>query len=375
MPRIGLKSRIVLILGGFALTVCGLGLMLVVTTFSIDTLVGSLTDQAAGEVASALHEQALRLRVTALAAMGSTLLLSALLYLVVVYQMVLPLRRLMAEAARYDEQEGAGDELKTLSRRVRVLLHDVDHTSVELERSRETLAHAEKMAVMGKLAANMAHSIRNPFTSVQMRLFSLSRSLDLSPMQKEDLEVIAAEIRRIDTILQNFLEFSRPPRLQMQPVSPSAVVDSALRLLEHRLRAYGVTARVDRSAPLPEVMADPEQLKEVLVNIMVNACEAMLRGGAILIEERTLLHPLLKQAALIRVQDNGPGIPAAQLDKLFQPFFSTKEEGTGLGLSIAHRIIGDHGGRLDVESAEGQGAAFIITIPLREQGNEHDPHR
>jgi len=375
MPRIGLKSRIVLILGGVALTVCGLGLMLIVTTFSIDTLVGSLTDQAAGEVASALHEQALRLRVTALAAMGSTLLLSALLYLVVVYQMVLPLRRLMAEAARYDEQEGAGDELKTLSRRVRVLLHDVDHTSVELERSRETLAHAEKMAVMGKLAANMAHSIRNPFTSVQMRLFSLSRSLDLSPMQKEDLEVIAAEIRRIDTILQNFLEFSRPPRLQMQPVSPSAVVDSALRLLEHRLRAYGVTARVDRSAPLPEVMADPEQLKEVLVNIMVNACEAMLRGGAILIEERTLLHPLLKQAALIRVQDNGPGIPAAQLDKLFQPFFSTKEEGTGLGLSIAHRIIGDHGGRLDVESAEGQGAAFIITIPLREQGNEHDPHR
>ncbi len=374
MPRIGLKSRIVLILGGFALTVCGLGLMLVVTTFSIDTLVGSLPGQAAGEVASALHGQALRLRVTALAAMGSTLLLSALLYLVVVYQMVLPLRRLMAEAARYDEQEGAGDELKTLSRRVRVLLHDVDHTSVELERSRETLAHAEKMAVMGKLAANMAHSIRNPFTSVQMRLFSLSRSLDLSPMQKEDLEVIAAEIRRIDTILQNFLEFSRPPRLQMQPVSPSAVVDSALRLLEHRLRAYGVTARVDRSAPLPEVMADPEQLKEVLVNIMVNACEAMLRGGAILIEERTLLHPLLKQA-VIRVQDNGPGIPAAQLDKLFQPFFSTKEEGTGLGLSIAHRIIGDHGGRLDVESAEGQGAAFIITIPLREQGNEHDPHR
>jgi signal transduction histidine kinase len=374
MPRIGLKSRIVLILGGFALTVSGLGLMLVVTTFSIDTLVGSLPGQAAGEVASALHGQALRLRVTALAAMGSTLLLSALLYLVVVYQMVLPLRRLMAEAARYDEQEGAGDELKTLSRRVRVLLHDVDHTSVELERSRETLAHAEKMAVMGKLAANMAHSIRNPFTSVQMRLFSLSRSLDLSPMQKEDLEVIAAEIRRIDTILQNFLEFSRPPRLQMQPVSPSAVVDSALRLLEHRLRAYGVTARVDRSAPLPEVMADPEQLKEVLVNIMVNACEAMLRGGAILIEERTLLHPLLKQA-VIRVQDNGPGIPAAQLDKLFQPFFSTKEEGTGLGLSIAHRIIGDHGGRLDVESAEGQGAAFIITIPLREQGNEHDPHR
>ncbi len=375
MIRIGLKSRIVLILGGFAFTVCGLGLMLVITSFRMDALVASLPVQEPGAVQSALHDQAVRLRLTALGAMGSTLLLSALLFLVVVYQMVIPLRRLMAEAARYGEHEGAGDELKTLSRRVRVLLHDVDHTSIELERSRETLAHAEKMSVMGKLAASMAHSIRNPFTSVQMRLFSLSRSLELSPAQKEDLEVIAAEIRRIDTILQNFLEFSRPPRLRMQPVSTSAVVDSAVRLLEHRLRSYGVTVRIHRHEPLPEVVADPEQLKEVLVNIMVNACEAMVRGGAILIEERTLLHPVLKRAAVIRVQDNGPGIPAAQMEKLFQPFFSTKEDGTGLGLSIAHRIIVDHGGRLEVESTEGQGASFTITIPIREPGDEYDPHR
>lgn len=375
MPRIGLKSRIVLILGGFAATICGLELMLVIITFRMDALVASLPGQGPTALQSALYDQAARLRLTALAAMGSTLVLSALLSLVVVYQMVVPLRRLMEEAARHGERGETGDELKTLSRRVRVLLHDVDHTSVELERSRETLAHAEKMAVMGKLAASMAHSIRNPFTSVQMRLFSLSRSLDLSPPQKEDLEVIAVEIRRIDTILQTFLEFSRPPRLRMQPVSPSAVVDSAVRLLEHRLRSYGVAVRIHRTEPLPEVVADPEQLKEVLVNVMVNACEAMIQGGAIDIEEHTLLLPVLKRAALIRVRDNGPGIPAAQLDKLFQPFFSTKEEGTGLGLSIAHRIIADHGGRIEVESTEGKGAAFIITIPIREPGDEHDSHR
>jgi signal transduction histidine kinase len=375
MPHIGLKTRILLILGGSVVIVCGLGLMMTVTSLRVEALVAEASTEGFAAVQAALRDQAARLRLTAIAAMASTLLLSALLFLVVVYQMVVPLRRLTAEAARYGEQAGAGDELKTLSRRVRVLLHDVDHTSVELERSRETLAHAEKMAVMGKLAANMAHSIRNPFTSVQMRLFSLSRSLDFSPTQKEDLEVIASEIRRIDTILQNFLEFSRPPRLRMQPVGPSAVADSAVRLLEHRLRACGVSVRIHRITPLPEVMADPEQLKEVLVNIMVNACDAMERGGTIDIEERFLLHPVLKGAVEIRLRDNGPGIPAAQMGKLFQPFFSTKEEGTGLGLSIAHRIISDHGGRLEVESTEGVGAAFIITLPAREPQDEHDSHR
>jgi signal transduction histidine kinase len=210
----------------------------------------------------------------------------------------------------------------------------------------------------------MAHSIRNPFTSVQMRLFSLSRSLELDNAQKEDLEVIAAEIRRIDTIVQNFLEFSRPPKLKMQPVSPSSVVDSAIRLLEHRLKSYDVTVRVNRLRPLPRVSADPEQLKEVLVNIIVNACEAMSRGGSISIAESAQDHPLLKQVAVIRIHDSGPGIAAPVLAKVFQPFFSTKADGTGLGLSISQRIISEHRGRLEVESTAGEGAEFIITLPI-----------
>ncbi|MFO7706574.1 MAG: ATP-binding protein [Desulfobacterales bacterium] len=376
MLRISLKFRIILILGGFAVIISSLGLMLVVTSFRMEGIVASITPENLPAVQATIRDQALHMRMGALAAIATTAVLGTLLFLVVVFQVLVPLRRLMAEATRHGEPRGTGDELKTLSRRVRVLLHDVDHTSVELERSRETLAQTEKMAVMGKLAASMAHSIRNPFTSVQMRLFSLSRSLELDRTQKEDLEVIAAEIRRIDTILQNFLEFSRPPRLRMQPVSPSTVVDSATRLLEHRLRSYDVSVRIQRLEPLPDVTADPEQLKEVLVNIMVNACEAMARGGgAIDIEERTVQLPGLKRAAVIRVRDSGPGIPAALREKIFQPFFSTKEDGTGLGLSIAHRIITDHRGRLDVESGEGRGATFIITIPLEEPGDEHDPHR
>lgn len=319
------------------------------------------------------HAQAQRLRVLALAAIVVSASLTLLLLFVFVYQILEPLRRLTLEANRDAEPGRPEDEVKTLSRRVRVLLHDVDHTQSELEKSRESLAQVEKMALVGKLAASMAHSIRNPFTSVQMRLFSLSRSLDLDEIQKEDLEVISAEIRHIDTIVQNFLEFSRPPKLKMQAASPSGVVDAALRLLRYRLKAYDVTVTLNRSTPLPTARIDTEQLKEVVVNLIVNACEAMLPGGVIEIEERTERHPQLGPVAVIVVRDSGPGIPTHLRDKIFQPFFSTKEQGTGLGLSIAQRIINEHGGRLELESTIDRGAAFIIVLPCQEPTHERDP--
>lgn len=237
------------------------------------------------------------------------------------------------------------------------------HTHSELEKSREHLQQTEKMAMVGKLAASMAHSIRNPFTSVKMRLFSLSRSLKMSEAQKEDFEVISQEIRHVDTIVQNFLEFSRPPRLKMQAISPSAVVDMTLQLLEHRLKSYEVSVRLVRKESLPEIMADPEQLKEVIVNLVINACEAMEnKGGRIIISEEAVPD---RAAVIIRIRDNGPGIPESVKGKIFQPFFTTKEEGTGLGLSIAARIIEEHGGKLEADSQDGQGATFILTLPAR----------
>jgi signal transduction histidine kinase len=312
------------------------------------------------------HAQAQRLRIISWAAILSSAGLTVLLAFVFVFQILEPLRRLTLEAYRIGVPARSENEVKSLSRGVRVLLHDVSHKQSELERSRESLLQAEKMALIGKLAAGMAHSIRNPFTSVKMRMFSLGRSLELDDAQKDDFEVISEEIQHIDTIVQNFLEFSRPPKLKMQSVSPSSVVDSALRLLEHRLKSYGVTVTVDSPIPLPLVLVDIEQLKEVLVNLMVNACEAMVSGGAIAIQERVEATPPQGHAAVIRVRDNGPGIPAHLLEQVFQPFFTTKEQGTGLGLSIAQRIVTEHGGRLEVESTEGQGSIFIITLPAQE---------
>ena len=310
------------------------------------------------------HSEAARLRIIAGLAMVFSFLLAILLAFILVNQILGPVRQLTVEAGRDPGMERSKDEVKALSRKVRGLIDDVDQTQSELKKSRKSLLQVEKLALVGKLAASMAHSIRNPFTSVKMRLFSLSRSLELSETQKEDFDVISEEIRHIDTIIQNFLEFSRPPKLKIQPISPSTVVDLAIQLLQHRIKSYNVTITVERKHPLPEINADPEQLKEVFVNLIVNACEAMERGGSIVIQEEETQNPSNGNSAVIRVSDNGPGIPESIREKVLQPFFTTKDEGTGLGLSIVARIIEEHQGWIDIESKEGERTTFIITLPL-----------
>ena len=313
------------------------------------------------------RRQAARLRFMAGAAVFLVCCLGLLLAFLLASQILDPVRRLLHEAGRDAEISPSANEVKALSRSVHGLIEDAGQTHIALERSREHLLQAEKMALVGKLAAGMAHSIRNPLTSVKMRLFSLHRSLNLNADQREDFEVISEEIRHTDTIVQNFLEFSRPPKLKMQTTSPSLVVDLALQLLEHRLKSYDVEVRVIRTNSLPEIEGDPEQLKEVLVNLMVNACEAMANGGSIRIYEEQGLDPSSQRVAVIRLTDNGPGIPEHLKEKIFEPFFTTKDEGTGLGLSIAARIVEEHRGRLEMTSIEGEGTTFTITLPIKEQ--------
>ncbi|MFZ5447176.1 MAG: ATP-binding protein [Thermodesulfobacteriota bacterium] len=300
----------------------------------------------------------------ALAVVPAVALLGVLLAYILIKQILGPIRQLALETAPVNPGAPVPDEVKALSSRVHSLIEDVDQAQTELERSQEHLLQSGKWAMVGKLAAGVAHSIRNPLTSVNMRLHTLKRSLAMSPSQQEDFQVISEEIRHIDAIVRNFLEFSRPPKLKMQRVSPSDVVNMALVLLRHRLESYRVEVKLIRKERLPEIWADPDQLKEVLVNLVLNACEVMVEGGAITIREETTNDSPLGPAAIIRVSDTGPGIHESIRDKVFQPFFSTKEEGTGLGLSIATRIIQEHGGRLELESKKNEGATFIIILPL-----------
>ena len=294
-----------------------------------------------------------------------TLVLSLILAFVLLRQIFGPIQDLLVQAERFRTGGPSGDEVKLLSHEVRGLIEDADQTHQELEKSRTRLLRTEKMATLGRLAAGVAHSIRNPLTSIKMRLFSLEKSLDLAPTQKEDLEVISEETRHIDTIVRNFLEYARPSKLRMQKISPSELIDMNLQLLRHRFKSYGVSVERKRSTPLPEVLADPDQLKEVFVNILINACEATGEGGSITITEELEVVQPLGDVAVIRIHDNGPGIPADLQEKVFEPFFSTKEDGTGLGLSIAVRVIEQHGGRITLESSEGSGTTFVISLPCR----------
>jgi signal transduction histidine kinase len=303
----------------------------------------------------------------ALVAIPGVGILGVLLAYILFKQILGPIRRLAQETVPANPDSRAPDEVTALSHRMHSLMEGMDQAQIELERSQEHLAQAEKWALVGKLAAGAAHSIRNPLTSVKMRLWSMNRSLDLNVPQREDLEAISEEIRHIDTIVSNFLQFSRPQKLQREKVSPSEVVDQALKLLKNRLQLYGVEVKLDRRERLPEIMADPEQLREALVNLVVNSCEAMVGGGELTIKEETGERQDLGRVAILRVSDTGPGIPEAIQSQVFQPFFSTKEEGTGLGLSIAYRIVKDHDGSIDLLSQEGQGATFVITLPCPEE--------
>jgi signal transduction histidine kinase len=301
-----------------------------------------------------------------LVALPGVVVLGMLLAYILLNQILKPIKILSLEEGGVEINNPLPREMTALRQRVHSLMENVDQTQSELQQSREHLLQAEKLAMVGKLAAGVAHTIRNPLTSVNMRLFSLERSLKLSQTQQEDFEVISEEVRHIDTIVQNFLEFARPPKLKIQSISPSEVVDMALQLLRHRLESYGVQVELDRQYRLPKIEADPEQLKEVLINLLVNACEAMGQGGLIVIREEEGVAEPLGRVVVIRVKDNGPGMPKSVRDKVFQPFFSTKEEGTGLGLSIAYRIVEEHGGWLSLKSKEGEGTTFTITLPCRE---------
>jgi signal transduction histidine kinase len=205
-----------------------------------------------------------------------------------------------------------------------------------------------------------------------MRLFSLGRTPQLSLTQKDDLEVVSEEIGFIENTVQHFLDFSRPPKLKIQRASPSDATDMALRLLRDRLESNGVDVQLLRQKRLSQLEMDPVRLEEVLVNLMVNACEAMPGGGAIVLEEREELMEPSRRVAVIRLTDNGPGIPQFAQDKVLQPFYSTKEDGTGLGLSVAARIVEEHGGELNLESKEEGGTTFVITLPFKEENGSEE---
>lgn len=233
-------------------------------------------------------------------------------------------------------------------------------------REREVL-RAEQLAAVGQLAAGVAHEIRNPLTSIKMLVQAgLEDAAGLSP---EDLRVIEDEIRRTERSLQVFLNFARPPKPERRPTPLTPLVRGVVELIRGRAERQRVLVNVETP---PDVTAtvDGEQLRQVLVNLSLNALDAMPTGGTLTIAVRP--HPLDRVA--VEVSDTGPGIPHDLLPRLFQPFVSTKDTGLGLGLVVSRRIIEDHGGTIVAGDRPGGGARFRITLPIGQAGNTADAH-
>ncbi|MCL4853377.1 MAG: MCP four helix bundle domain-containing protein, partial [Bryobacteraceae bacterium] len=308
--------------------------------------------------------------VTGLVAVGVTVAMGLGIVLVWLffYGVLLPLRRMMADARHFSgaEAPAAGesqDELRAVGDYLRALMSDMADTRSNLERSRHQLLQSEKLASVGKLAASVAHEIRNPLTAMKMWLFSIRKTVGQDPELDHSFDIVSEEMGRLESIVRNFLEFSRPPALKVRPQCVSEVIDKTLELACHQIEEKKIDLQYETTTELPPVMADREQLKQVLINLLTNAVEATPEEGRICV--RTALEGDRQngEMVVVRVQDSGPGIPEEVQRRVFEPFFTTKEQGTGLGLCIAAQIMGRHGGRLALESSTGQGTSFAVWIP------------
>src|SRR3989338_2093498 len=235
----------------------------------------------------------------------------------------------------------------------------------------EELVRSAKMASLGQLYATVAHEIRNPLTAVKMRLYSLRNKLKNDADFKEDMLVIDEEINRLEGIIKNFLDFARPPELKMEICDISKILDSVINLVKSKAESSNIRIENRIEAPLPEIKADKEQVRQVFLNIMLNAIDAMPKGG--IIELTASFNGRdKKQNGLLKVEikDTGQGMGSDLKNKLFEPFITTKEQGTGLGLFIASRIVKLHKGDIRIDSTFGKGTRVTVELPISYKLNE-----
>ena len=252
------------------------------------------------------------------------------------------------------ELEGWGKNLEQM----------VQQRTQEVTQMQAQLVRSEKLASLGELVAGIAHEINNPLTGILVFSSLIQSNPKLDETLKNDINTVMRETKRCASIVKGLLEFARCSTPQMGLYRLNEISDRALSLIEHQILFQDITVNRRYSQELPELLLDPDQVEQVLVNMFLNAAQAMLGEGELDIETGVELE---RGSVFIKIDDNGCGIPEANLAKIFDPFFSTKEnKGTGLGLSVSYGIIEKHGGGIDVKSEIGRGTSFTIRFPLRQ---------
>lgn len=308
--------------------------------------------------------------------------LAVMLLWLVTWGVFVPLRRMVADArllAGSDTvaaAESVDDELRSVGVYFRALMADVAETRTTLADSRNRMLNAEKLASVGKLAASVAHEMRNPLSSMKMWLYSLRKTAGAEPTLAHKYQILSDEIARLESIVRNVLEFSRSPALKLQPQSIVLVIEKTLELVHPWLETKNIRVVQHHAAGLPHVTVDAEQLRQVLTNLLHNAAEAMPAGGEISISSVAEADASGGSCVVVRIRDAGQEIPDEIRSRLFEPFFTTKDDGTGLGLCIAANIIARHGGQLVLESSTPGGSTFAVRVPIAvEKRDEQDSSR
>ena len=290
-----------------------------------------------------------------------------------------PLRRMADEAIQHSRPQALAmpqDELQTLGLYLDNLKADVHDARSHLAQTHDHLLDAEKLAAVGRLAAGVAHEIRSPLTSLKLRLFSMQKALGGGPRYQTDIQVMSDEITRLDNIIRNFLEFSRPPAIQVGRCDIDLLLEKTVDLLRYKTDAGRVRLELSAAPDLPPALVDAQQLRQVFINLLNNAVDALPNGGRIDLTAALENDGAGRPMIVVRVCDNGPGIPAAIRDRIFDPFVSTKQDGAGLGLWIAQRIVGELKGRLEIEASTERGTVFAVWLPAdQEKINEPNTGR
>jgi signal transduction histidine kinase len=253
----------------------------------------------------------------------------------------------------------ADGDIRVLDRQLQYIVGRVEEVAARVQQQQRDLLRAEQLAAVGQLAAGIAHEVRNPLTGIKLLVEAALRPANPTPLNGEDLRVIHGEIDRLEQTVQGLLDFARLPAPRRQPCDLRAIVTRCRDL--GRARAEQQSVAITLSVPAVPVAAfvDAGQITTVLVNLMLNALDAMPRGGELAIELTTAPDGQI----LLAVTDTGSGIAPSVLDRLFTPFVTTRPTGTGLGLSLSRRIIEEHGGTISAENRTEGGARFHITLP------------
>jgi signal transduction histidine kinase len=279
-----------------------------------------------------------------------------------IYQLSVRIRdaagRLNRELASVTLEEN--NDLHSLNGQMQTVLVEIERVVERLQQREREVLRAEQLAAVGQVAAGIAHELRNPLTSVKMLVQTGLEGKAPSGLPPGDLTIIEHEVRRMEQTIQTFLDLARPPRSERRRTDLTGLLRRSLLLLEGRARRQKV--ELDLEAP-PEPLyleIDPEQIHQVVVNLLLNALDALPRGGKVTV---SAVRPPGGKAVEVRVQDNGPGVAPRIRDRLFEPFVSSKETGLGLGLSICKRLVEAHGGTVRGENPRGGGALFTFTLP------------